>query len=57
MELLHTLLANWSDIAQAVLAVLGGLKIIARYTPFEWDDKALAALESPVTALLKLFKK
>lgn len=46
-----------SDILSATLMVIGGLKVIARYTPFDWDDKALAAIESPVTFLASFFKK
>lgn len=27
-----------SEIIQSVLAIIGALKIIARYTPWKWDD-------------------
>jgi len=27
-----------SEILQAVLALVGALKVIARYTPWKWDD-------------------
>jgi hypothetical protein len=36
----------------ALLAILGGLKILARYTKTEADDKVLAAIEAPIKALL-----
>lgn len=26
------------EIIQSVLAIIGALKIIARYTPWKWDD-------------------
>lgn len=27
-----------TEIIQSVLAIIGALKIIARYTPWKWDD-------------------
>lgn len=47
-------LQNHSDIMGAVLAVIGGLKVIARYTKTTIDDKILSVIEWPFT---KLFKK
>ena len=45
-------------IIQAVLAILGGLKLISRYTPWSWDDHVLDKVEVPVKWLLdKLPKK
>jgi hypothetical protein len=41
----------------AVLTALGGLKVIARYTPFEWDDKILDAAEKPFQYLSSLLGK
>jgi len=32
-------LTNIAEILQDLLAVIGALKIIARYTPWKWDDK------------------
>lgn len=31
-------LENIADVLQDILAVIGALKIIARYTPWKWDD-------------------
>lgn len=31
----------------AALAVIGGLKVFARYTKWTWDDKVLSVLEWP----------
>lgn len=39
------------DIVAAIFMVLGGLKVIARYTPFQWDDKALEVAERPIAFL------
>ena len=40
------------DVLVASLAILGGLKVLARYTPTEADDKVLSALEKPVQVAL-----
>ena len=32
-------------IAEACLAVVGGMRILARYTPWKWDDKCFEAVE------------
>ena len=50
-------LADLGDIAAAVLALLGALKILARYTKWQWDDKAFAAAEKPVKMLVDLLAK
>lgn len=62
MEQLQALLSfiqgqSLSDILLAVLAVIGGLKVIARYTPFEADDKILEAIEKPVLFVAGLLGK
>lgn len=44
-------------ICQAVLAVVGGLKLISRYTPWEWDDKVLDKCEAPVRWLMDKLPK
>jgi hypothetical protein len=56
MDLAH-IFSVAQDIGAALLMVLGGLKVIARYTPFDWDDKALAVVEAPLTAIVNFFKK
>ena len=45
-----------SDILAALLMVVGGLKVIARYTPFQWDDKVLNTLDAPLRYLAGFFK-
>jgi len=47
---------GFSDILSAVFMVIGGLKVIARYTPFKWDDQLLAAVEAPLVFLRDLKK-
>lgn len=29
---------NIAEIIQSVLAIIGALKVISRYTPWKWDD-------------------
>lgn len=41
----------------ACLAIIGGLKIFARYTKSEADDKILAKVESVINFALKFFKR
>lgn len=38
------LMANWKDIAEALLAILGGFSIIAKLTPTKADDKIVDAI-------------
>lgn len=46
-----------SDVLAALFMVIGGLKVIARYTPFTWDDKVLETIEKPLKAIANLFGK
>lgn len=57
MSILATLQGSGSDILSATLMIIGGLKVIARYTPFTWDDKALEVVEAPVVYVVNFFKK
>lgn len=41
---------------QAALAIIGALKIIARYTPWEGDDKALEIVEKPILFVVGFVK-
>jgi len=41
----------------ALLMIIGGLKIIAKYTSTTWDDKALEHVERIAKIALSLFKK
>ncbi len=45
------------EVATACLAILGGLKVIARYTSTEADDKVLAAIEKPFQLALDFFRR
>jgi hypothetical protein len=40
-----------APIMQGLLAGLGALKLLARYTPWQGDDKILAAIEKPMKAV------
>jgi hypothetical protein len=56
MDFQH-LLSVLPDVLTACLAVLGGLKVMARYTSTEADDKVLAALEKPFQFALDFFRR
>ena len=47
---------EWLEIAQAVLAIIGGLKVLARYTKADWDDKLLEKIEAPLRLVFKFLK-
>ena len=40
-----------------VLAAIGALKVLARYTPTTWDDKVLSVIEWLPTKLIGLLVK
>ena len=42
------ILEHLPEILEALLACIGGLKILSRYTPWKWDDKAFDKAEKPV---------
>lgn len=46
-------LSSVAEVVTSILAIVGGLKVLARYTPWQWDDKIFAVLESPVKWLKK----
>lgn len=45
------------DVLVAALAILGGLKVLARYTPTEADDHVLDMLEKPLQMALDFFRR
>lgn len=44
---------DFLDIISAVFTIIGALKVIARYTPWKWDDHALDLLDLPLRLLRK----
>jgi hypothetical protein len=56
MDFMH-LLSIAGDVATALLAILGGLKVLARFTSTTADDKVLDAIEKPIRSLLSFLKK
>jgi len=52
MEYLHDV----AQIVEAILVIMGGLKIIARYTKWQWDDKALELAEKPLQIAFSFIK-
>ncbi len=49
--------AQVAVIGGAILSILGGLKVLARYTSSEADDKALEAVESVLLKIVELAAK
>ena len=47
-ELMRFAMEDAPRILEACLAVIGGLKVMARYTPWKWDDKLMDKAEKPV---------
>ena len=45
------------EVLGAILMILGGLKLFARYTKTEADDKILAAVEKPLKLLKEALSK
>lgn len=43
--------ANWDNILQAILMAIGSASIIARITPWEWDNKFLDFLQKMIDGL------
>lgn len=37
--------------------LIGGLKIISRYTPWSWDDALLSKIEAPIRFIAGIFRK
>lgn len=42
--MLDFIVNNYIEIVEALLAILGGFSILAKYTPTDADDKVLAAV-------------
>jgi hypothetical protein len=51
------LLQQGSYVVGALLAILGGLKLLARLTKAEWDDRVLDAAEKPLRAIQSLLAR
>lgn len=57
METIYYLMEHAPGWLEAGLAILGGLKLFARYTKTEADDKILAKIESAVLFASNLASK
>jgi len=44
---------DFLDIISALFTIIGALKVIARYTPWKWDDLILDFLDLPMRFLRK----
>ena len=56
MEIMQYL-SQGLEVLGGLLMVIGGLKVFARYTKSEWDDKALASIEKPLKSIKQLLGK
>ena len=56
-EALRFAMEEGPRIAEAMLAVLGGMKILARYTPWKWDDKLFDKAEEYAKKAFSYFPK
>lgn len=54
-DVIQFVYSDGPTILQAILTVIGALKLIARYTPWEADDKALEKCEAPVRWVFEKF--
>lgn len=57
MDTVLSVLKALPEIMAAALMILGGLKLLARYTKSEADDKLLAAIEKPIRIAKELADK
>ena len=46
MQVYNFVLVQGPVILGALLAIVGGLKVLAGLSPWEWDNKAVAAIDS-----------
>jgi hypothetical protein len=56
-KIVDFILSEGPLIGQALLSILGGLKVLARYTSSEADDKILSAIEWPFKEVVQLVFK
>lgn len=57
LETIMQVLSYADEALVAILAIVGGLKVFARYTKWTWDDKALETVERVAKTALSIFKK
>lgn len=43
-SILNWFVSNWGEAVTAVLAILGGFSVLAKFTPTEADDKVIQAV-------------
>lgn len=42
---------NWDNILGGILTIIGGASVLARVTPWEWDNKALDFIQKIIDGL------
>lgn len=47
-EAIKFIMEDGPHVIEAMLAVLGGMKILSRYTPWKWDDQIFDKAEACV---------
>jgi len=52
MEFIQSVMAlDWKAIGEGLLMVLGGFSILAKITPWEWDNKVLDSVQKLINKL------
>ena len=46
--------AHWAEVVQAILAIIGGLEVIAKWTETDKDDKAISIARKWVEKINKI---
>lgn len=56
-ELVSKLLEFGPEVLEALLAILGGLKVVAKLTKSDWDDKLLEKAFAPIRFVLAILPR
>lgn len=53
-KVVHWIVEHWAEVVQAVLAIIGGLEVIAKWTESDKDDKAISKAREWVNKINKI---
>lgn len=45
-EIIRAIMEHGPEVVEAILAIIGGMKVLARYTKWKWDDKLFDQAEN-----------
>ena len=48
------IVTHWAEIVQAILAIIGGLEVVAKWTETDKDDKAISLVRTWVNKINKI---